>query len=242
MWQWLQEFLAERRVRQERQSPHELKVWNIGTEGGHSVTDCHSKILCIWEDMEPLQYRDTFVDARGHLHVYLCSNVSKVAIGAAGGSLVLVLLLLVRTSFHMRVSDCSAQRGSIPSESKWCDPVVELGVPVQEESAINFLRTRNQTNRVKWTRLSSAWTIYGMRMVHELLCSIGKSCHLNFFAFISTAWHIASFLHWLSCSWLQAQRWKSRVTPPVSCPRWLVKAVRQWVDGCVCKFKDVDIL
>ena len=63
--------------------------------------------------MEPSQCRDTFVDARSHLHVYLCSNVSKVAIGAAGGSLVLVLLLLVRTSFHMSVSDCSAQRGSI---------------------------------------------------------------------------------------------------------------------------------
>lgn len=230
MWQWLQEFLAERRVRQERQSPHELKVWNIGTEGGHSVTDCHSKILCIWEDMEPLQYRDTFVDARSHLHVYLCSNVSKVAIGAAGGSLVLVLLLLVRTSFHMRVSDCSAQRGSIPSESKWCDPVVELGVPVQEESAINFLRTRNQTNRVKWTRLSSAWTIYGNPVTCIFLLSFPPHDTL------------LAFLHWLFCCWLQAQRWKSRVTPPVCCPRWLVKAVRHWVDGCVCKFKDVDIL
>ncbi len=56
------------------------------------------------------QCRDTFVDARSHLHLYLCTNVPKVAIGAAGGSLVLVLLLLVRTSFHMRVSD-RAQRG-----------------------------------------------------------------------------------------------------------------------------------
>lgn len=36
MWQWLQEFLAERRVRQERQSPHELKV-AIGAAGGSLV-------------------------------------------------------------------------------------------------------------------------------------------------------------------------------------------------------------